>query len=238
MKSKEFNDLSKPLNTENLQTTSKPRYFGIDILRVFSCYMVMQIHSGECYYFGNNRIHEGTNPFWVSIYNSIFYSCVPLFVMISGYLLLPVKTDIPTFLKTRFTRILFPFFIWSIIYSFYYLIIKQINVKQCFINIPKIFINYGVEIGHLWYIYMLIGVYLFAPIISPWIKEATMAQFIYFLSIWIVSLNIIYIHLIFPQIWGECSWNNTPMLQSFTMNLNCLFFTSLFLHYRKVIFNL
>lgn len=216
MKTNTLNDLPKSLNSGNTQTKPKQRYFGIDILRVFSCYMVMQIHSGECYFFDEHGVREGTAPFWIGIYNSMFYSCVPLFIMISGYLLLPVKTDIRTFLKTRFTRILFPFFFWSTIYSFYYLIIKRIDVKQCILNIPKILVNYGVEIGHLWYIYMLIGIYLFAPIISPWIKEATINQFFYFLSFWFLSLFLNYIHLVFPKIWGECSWNNTPMLQSFT----------------------
>lgn len=136
MKTNTLNDLPKSLNSGNTQTKPKQRYFGIDILRVFSCYMVMQIHSGECYFFDEHGVREGTAPFWIGIYNSMFYSCVPLFIMISGYLLLPVKTDIRTFLKTRFTRILFPFFFWSTIYSFYYLIIKRIDVKQCFLNIP------------------------------------------------------------------------------------------------------
>ncbi|KAK8898399.1 hypothetical protein M9Y10_000684 [Tritrichomonas musculus] len=211
------NNLVKSFNQESLpKSTSRPRYFGIDILRIFSCYMVMQIHSGEYYYLDGHGLREGTGIFWMGIYNGLCYSSVPLFVMISGYLLLPVKTDIPTFLRTRFTRVLFPFFFWATIYSFYFLIIKRINIKECFLNIPKIFVNYGTEIGHLWYIYMLIGIYLFAPIISPWIKQATIYQFIYFLSFWIVSCCLGYLHLIFPQIWGECSWNNTPMLQSFT----------------------
>ncbi|KAK8894730.1 hypothetical protein M9Y10_023167 [Tritrichomonas musculus] len=217
---KSTDDIKAPLNpkTENkAQPAKRPRYFGIDILRVFSCYMVMQIHAGEYYYIGENvTVRKGTGPFWVGIYNSIFRSCVPLFVMISGYLLLPVKTDIPTFLRTRFTRVLFPFFFWCALYSFYYLILKRINVKECFINIGLIFVNYGTDVGHLWYIYMLIGIYLFAPIISPWIKQATVPQFIYYLSFWAVSMCIRYIHIIFPAIWGECPWNNTPMLQSFT----------------------
>ena len=63
---------------------------------------------------------------------------------------------------------------------------------------------------------MLIGIYLFAPIISPWIKQATLPQFIYYLSFWAITMCIRYIHILFPAIWGECSWNNTPMLQSFT----------------------
>jgi surface polysaccharide O-acyltransferase-like enzyme len=45
---------------------------------------------------------------------------------------------------------------------------------------------------HLWYIYMLIGLYLFIPILSKWTVNATKKEMIYFLSIWffiiIVSL--------------------------------------------------
>lgn len=209
--------LISEVSVQSPDPPKKPRFFGIDLLRVLSCYMVMQVHSGEYYYIGDNfTVKEGTGPFWVGIFNSIFYACVPLFVMISGYLILPVKTDIPTFLKTRFTRVLFPFFFWCIVYSIYFFILKRTTFSECLLNIPKIFVNYGVEIGHLWYIYMLIGVYLFAPIISPWIKQATFGQFFYYILLWSVTCCFNYIHLLFPQIWGECSWNNTPMLQSFT----------------------
>ena len=205
------------VSTQSTIQPSKPRYFGIDLLRVLSCYMVMQVHSGEYYYIGDNfTVKNGTGPFWVGIFNSLFYSCVPLFVMISGYLLLPIKTDIPTFIRARFTRILYPFFFWSIIYSFYFFILKKITFSECLLNIPKIFVNYGVEVGHLWYIYMLIGVYLFTPIISPWIKQASLSEFLYYISFWLIGCCFNYIHLLFPKIWGECSWNNTPMLQSFT----------------------
>jgi surface polysaccharide O-acyltransferase-like enzyme len=43
-------------------------------------------------------------------------ACVPLFVMISGYLLLPIKEAPEVFYKKRFTRLLFPFLIWSVMY--------------------------------------------------------------------------------------------------------------------------
>ncbi|OHT01554.1 transmembrane acyltransferase [Tritrichomonas foetus] len=208
--------LEKDEKPETLQT-QRPRYFGIDLIRIFACFMVIHVHAGEYYYFGpGGDVMEGNGPFWNGIYNSQYRACVPLFVMISGYLLLPVKTDIPTFLKTRFTRILFPFFFWGIVFSFYSLALGEIDWKQALINIPMILVNYGCEVGHLWYIYMLIGVYLFAPIISPWIKVATIPQFIYYFVFWAITNTYVYIKLIFPEFWGEVFWNNTPMLQSFT----------------------
>lgn len=31
--------------------------------------------------------------------------------------------------------------------------------------------NFNGDSGHLWYIYMLIGLYLFMPVLSPWLKQ-------------------------------------------------------------------
>ena len=195
----------------------RPRYFGMDLLRVLACYMVMQIHAGEFYYIGEGGVTvPGTNSMWVGILNSFCRLSVPLFVMISGYLLLPVKTDLSTFMKTRFTRVFFPFVFFCIVFSFYFYGIGNITLKQAFINIPLIFVNYGTDVGHLWYIYMIMGVYLFSPIISPWIKTAPVSHYIYFFVFWGLSMCLVYIHLLFPAVWGECYWNNTPMLQSFT----------------------
>ena len=62
---------------------------------VVACYMVMQIHSGELYYNTGSYTGEfpkNSNMFWIGIYNALCRTSVPLFVMMSGYLLLPVKT--------------------------------------------------------------------------------------------------------------------------------------------------
>ena len=37
-----------------------------------------------------------------------------------------------------------------------------------------------------------------------------------FLVLWAVASSIPYIHLCFPQIWGEAFWNSTPMLYYFS----------------------
>ena len=194
----------------------RPRYFGLDILRIVACYMVMQLHSGQFYYSGQfASVLPGKGPVLIGFFNSLFRSAVPLFVMTSGYLLLPMRNDILTFLRSRFTRVLFPFFFWCIIYSFYNYALKNITLKQALLNIPYIFINYGCYVGHLWYIYMLIGIYLFIPILSPWCEQATIGQYIYFFSFWLLSGCIDYIHLLTPTVWGECAWNGISMLYNF-----------------------
>ena len=197
----------------------KKRFFGIDLIRVFACYLVMQTHAGEIYYIGDGGVLlKDKKNIYPGVFNSLARICVPLFAMISGYLLLPIKTDYTTFLKKRFTRISFPFIFFCIAYDIFFCIKGDITTKQMFINIPKIFINYGTELGHLWYIYMIMGIYLFMPIISPWIKTAQKEHYYYYFAIWFISLFNVYIHYIYPEVWGECYWNNTSLFQSFIGN--------------------
>ena len=198
---------------------TKKRFFGIDLIRVFACYLVMQTHAGELYYIGDKGVLiKDKKNIYPGIFNSLARICVPLFAMISGYLLLPMKTDYTTFLKKRFTRVSFPFIIFCIFYDIYFCIKGDIDVKTMFKNIPKIFINYGTEIGHLWYMYMAMGIYLFVPIISPWVKTAQKEHFYYYFAIWFITLFNVYIHYPYEEIWGEAYWNNTSLFQSFIGN--------------------
>ena len=57
--------------------------------------------------------------FWGAAYGSFLRPCVPLFVMITGALLLPVKGDTSVFYKKRISRVFWPFLIWSVLYNLF-----------------------------------------------------------------------------------------------------------------------
>jgi surface polysaccharide O-acyltransferase-like enzyme len=196
--------------------TPPKRHYGLDILRVIACYMVIQVHSGEFYYIGNiGQTLNTPDAHWVGWYNSICRTCVPLFVMLSGFFLFPVD-EVNTFFKKRFSRVAIPFIIWCALYAFYFYFTGQGSLRTELINIPKTFVNFGTDIGHLWFVYMLLGIYLFAPVISPWVQTASHRNMELYLVLWAISLSVPYIHLIFPQILGEAFWNHTPMLYYFS----------------------
>jgi surface polysaccharide O-acyltransferase-like enzyme len=120
-------------------------------------------------------------------YNSISRCCVPLFVMLSGGLILSNEISLINYIKKRFIRIFFPWLFWSIIFIF--LTIYSAFRRNELLNINKVFniVFNGIVNGssyHLWYIYMLIGLLLFLPIISGWIKSAKDIDLVYFLTIW------------------------------------------------------
>jgi len=129
---------------------------------------------------------------------------------------LPVKDEMATFFKKRFTRVAIPFAVWCALYAIYWALKGQTDWVQAGINILHIPVNFGVEVGHLWYVYMLIGLYLFAPIISPWIASASRRDMHFYLTIWVITLCLPYIHITYPQVLGECYWNHTPLLYYFS----------------------
>jgi surface polysaccharide O-acyltransferase-like enzyme len=192
------------------------RNYGLDILRVISCYMVIQAHAGEFYFIGNaGLISNVTDAYWVGWYNPICVTSVPLFVMLSGMYLFPVK-DVNVFFKKRFSRIVIPFILWCIFYALYFYVRGYADITTTLSNILNIPVNYGAKIGHLWFVYMLLGIYLFAPIISPWIQTASRRNMEFYLVLWAITLCVPYIHLVIPQLWGEIFWNRTPMLYYFS----------------------
>ncbi|MFN8415410.1 MAG: acyltransferase family protein [Cytophagaceae bacterium] len=191
------------------------RHYGLDILRILACYMVIQVHAGEFYYIGPvGEVLNTPEAQIVGWINSLFRSCVPLFVMLSGYFLFPVN-DTKQFLTKRLTTILIPFVIWSVLYAFYQYGRGVTSLQDAFINVAMIPLNLAMETGHLWFVYMLIGIYLFAPIISGWMEKSTKQEMHYYIFFWVITLIVPFIHQLFPYIWGEVPWNNHPMLHYF-----------------------
>ena len=61
---------------------------------------------------------------------------------------------------------------------------------------------------------MLIGVYFFMPILSPWLKQVGRKEELFFLGLWFLTTFWHYVKLCVPggEIYGECSWNDFHIL--------------------------
>ena len=95
------------------------RIVWLDVLRMLAILMVICIHSADPF---NVTPEARSNPefnYWGSIYGSLLRPCVPLFVMITGVLLLPVKMSMEAFYKKRLLRIAVPFLVWSVLYNLF-----------------------------------------------------------------------------------------------------------------------
>lgn len=92
----------------------------LDVVRFVAMFTVVCCHCTDPFNF-----YPGTPPnigeikLWGAIYGALLRPCVPLFVMITGALLLPVRGEISVFYKKRIPRVLWPFLIWSVIYNLF-----------------------------------------------------------------------------------------------------------------------
>ena len=101
-------------------TKLQSRNHGLDLLRVLACYMVLQVHAGEFYYIADGGlVAAGGEPVWACWLNSLCRTAVPLFVMLSGFFLLPVRERTRDFFARRFVRVVVPFLVWCVLYAIY-----------------------------------------------------------------------------------------------------------------------
>lgn len=160
---------------------NKKRILYLDIIRIIACVMVIVQHSP--------MPDLGTNSILLSSTSFLTYPCIGLFFMVSGSLLLPVRQSSVDFYKKRVTKIVFPTIIWMFIYLLIGFILHQFDIEFLFKRILLIpLMPVGVPV--FWFIYVLIGLYLFAPIISPWLLTASKKELKFFLILWGCSLFI------------------------------------------------
>lgn len=151
---------------------------SLDIIRILACFMVVLMHSPI-------PSSNASGPF-LSALSYFTAPCIGLFFMVSGALLLPVRTDYITFIRKRFSKILVPTLLWSLVYIGLRLYgsESEIDVIQSLASLP--FSPQGE--GVLWFMYTLSGLYLLSPILSAWVEKASQRELQIVLLLWCVTL--------------------------------------------------
>ena len=211
----------------------------LDVVRFVAMFTVVCCHSADPFNFypGEPPANIDQIKFWGAAYGSFLRPCVPLFVMITGALLLPVRGEASVFYKKRISRVFWPFLIWSVLYNLFPWITGLLGFKPEVIlnffpysgeeatrqalsvslkNIAEIPLNFSLLDVHMWYIYLLIGLYLYLPVFSAWVEKASDKAKLWFLGAWAVTLLLPYYNQFVAQyLWGTCSWNAFGMLYYF-----------------------
>lgn len=212
---------------KNTQSLLRPHIVWMDALRFVAILMVVACHCTDPF---NASPESRANPdfnYWGSLYGSMLRACVPLFVMMTGFLLLPVRQEASLFYKKRIPRVLFPFLIWSVLFNlapwfiqwvggspelvttfFPYASNPSASLADGLKDVAMIPINFTVYATPMWYIYMLIGLYLYLPVFSAWVEKASDKSKRWFLAAWCLSLFIPYlVEFVSRYLFGTCSWN-------------------------------
>ena len=160
------------------------RIFYLDIIRIMACLMIVAMHAPIP--------NTGLNSYILSADSLLTAPGIGLFVMVSGALLLPVNMPTKFFLKRRMGKIAFPTLFWTLFYMLVYwydLEPKGFDMWHALLSIP-FSSQFGVV---LWFMYMLAGLYLLAPILSPWLKQAGKRELEFYLILWAITMSYPYI---------------------------------------------
>jgi surface polysaccharide O-acyltransferase-like enzyme len=140
--------------------TPTERSAGLDIVRTFAIFSVLSVH-----FFLNTHFYEtpltGKNMFIQTIFRTWFMSCVPLFLMLTGYLQTKKEP------KKSYYKNIIPISVIYIIYS-----ILSLVYSRLYLNDHKSILNYVASIfnftadAYSWYINMYIGLFLLSPFLN------------------------------------------------------------------------
>jgi surface polysaccharide O-acyltransferase-like enzyme len=162
----------------------------VDVIRTVAIIGVILLHAS------NDLTVQQMNQFeiirWctVDVYQSVGRLGVPLFLLLSGALLLqPSKVDEPlrVFFKKRWARIGLPFIFWgAAFFAWDFLVEHQAFTSSAIIQ--------GVLTGpyyHFWYLYLLVGLYLLTPILRVVMIRASANLIKYLLIVWLVGASLL-----------------------------------------------
>ncbi len=213
--------------------TERQHVGWVDALRVLPCFLVVLAHCCD-----GMVAQFDTDPaaFYSGVMiGSLVRPCVPLFVMMTGVLLLPISSQytLRGFYRKRIGRLLWPLVFWSLVLPVIgYLYIAHVNpatanpsldlasyTREGTIGRMLTFVfNFNYDTTPLWYLYMLIGLYLVMPILNAWLVQASKQDIQTVLGVWIFSMCLPLIKIAAPILgyqgnygnWGllgECDWN-------------------------------
>ncbi len=172
---------------------TRERIFYYDFLRAFAIIAVILCHIDLFYGFLSTPIELIVK---LTIHD-IGRIGVPIFLMISGALLLNRDYTLSDFLKKRFIRIIYPFIFW----------VSLISLGM-FLSGSNYHMIWDVIVGNFsvtWYFWTLIGIYFSFPIINSFLKEYGEDGQKYFLIIWFFTIIL-------------KTFNSYPLFENFNLD--------------------
>ena len=164
---------------------TKKREYAFDILRVIAMIMVITVHVSNVYSRSFGVISNLS--FLVSLFfNTISRISVPIFLMISGALLLDREFNKKKYFK-RLLRFLILIIVWDIIYLVWEYFYLNVTYNQLY---RLLFEPYR---AHLWFLYTILVLYAIQPLLRMILNKISKTTKIALLILWIFlsTLSII-----------------------------------------------
>lgn len=163
------------------------RLFWADLVRVYAMAGVVLLHTVAM---PNTQFGQVPMDLWwrTNIYTALVCTAIPLFVMLSGGLLLTQEHWDPLgFARRRLAKVLLPLPVWTLIYAgcrkyFWNQDVSMGDVLRSFVT--------GISdpvFPHLWFMYLILSLYLIVPVLRIFFLHSSLAGQLYFAALWIVA---------------------------------------------------
>lgn len=181
-----------------MSTVKDRRILWLDVLRVVGMLAVVVMHVSA-------RVlpdrGDFAHPYWWTwaLFNAFVPWCVPVFVMISGAVLLPNdrKESWGQFYRRRGVRLLVPLFAWTFVYGAlrYLQGSEGDSAGEILMSVFE-----GRPYSHLWFLYMIVFLSVFTPMLRTFIAAASEKerQLLLVLCIVLATLDSLYTRIYSP----------------------------------------
>lgn len=138
---------------------------------------------------------ENMNFWWIGhVADSAVRFAIPVFLMVSGAVLLTQEYKLKDFYKKQFLRIVLPLLFFMLVYC----VFKWVNLpfpkqphglSETLSWAVKLFLAEGIS-KHFWLVYMLIFLYLVVPIVGEFARKLKPEMIVFLLAAWVVMCLI------------------------------------------------
>ena len=150
------------------------RVIYFDILRIAAIFAVVAVHLSAQHWLDVDVSSRAWFAF--NLHCTTGKWSVPIFVMISGALFLGRNISIRTILKKNVLRIAGVFVFWSALYALIDLVFRHVSPLAALSQ----FITGHY---HLWFLYMIVGLYLLIPLLRPIVQNETLSHYFLLLAL-------------------------------------------------------
>ena len=150
------------------------RVIYFDVLRIVAIFVVVAVHLSAMHWADvdvNSRAWFAFN-----LYCTAGKWSVPIFVMISGALFLGRDVSISSILKKNVARIATVFLFWSACYALVELVFRHAPLSV-------VLSQFITGHYHLWFLYMIVGLYLLIPLLRPIAQSETLMRYFLLLAL-------------------------------------------------------
>lgn len=161
-----------------------PRLQWMDFARAIAAFWVVGIHISAVPVVHVNAIPSGW-WWWALLYEVACRTAVPMFLLISGALLLTKDPwDTQSFLNRRALKLLPPILAWTLLYEGWRVLWHATKFTGQDLARHLLDGLHTPAYPHLWFLWIIAGLYLLAPVFQPFVAHAKRATHLYFAGLW------------------------------------------------------